>query len=303
MKFEITILGCGGALPTLEQNPSSQIIEYSNKFYLIDCGEGTQVQLRKYKKSILKINQIFISHLHGDHYFGIFGLLTTMHLLGRTKELNLYADAKIKEIIEVNLRASYTVLSYQIIYHDISKAGHTKIFEDKHIEVYTIPLKHRISCHGFLFKEKPLPRNMIKHKIDQYQIPHYELNNIKAGADYIDHNGQVIQNKELTTDPPPSRSYAYCSDTAYYKSIIDIIKGVNALYHESTFEEMDIDKAKKTYHSTAKQAAKIALQANVNQLFLGHYSARYNDLTTLFEEAKSIFSNVYLSETGTIINL
>ncbi len=293
-KFEVIILGSGSALPTLKKRPTSQLVHYSNKYFLIDCGEGTQVQLRKAKVSFLKINNIFISHLHGDHYFGLVGLISSMHLLGRVADLNVYAPAELKEIIYIQLRASYTQLRFKLVFHELASKETEQIFEDKNLKVHTIPLKHKIYTNGFLLKEKPRTRKMKAEKLKFYEIPHYKIDGIKQGDDFVTENGETIDNNKLTFPPEESRSYAFCSDTAYREKIIPIIKGVTMLYHETTFLEKDSELAKKTLHSTAKQAGSIAKQAEVGKLLIGHFSARYNeeDYPSFIEEVKQEFENV-----------
>jgi ribonuclease Z len=297
-KFELTVLGSGSALPTIKKRPTSQLIHYSNKYFLIDCGEGTQVQLRKAKISFLKINHIFISHLHGDHYFGLVGLISSMHLLGRVADLHIYAPKELQEIIELQMRASYTQLRFTIHYTKLDSKESELILDDKNIQVFTIPLKHKILTNGFLFKEKPRLRKVKAEKLDFYEIPHYKIQKIKEGEDYQLPNGEVIANSILTFPPEQARSYAFCSDTAYREKIIPIIEGVDVLYHETTFLEKELELAKKTSHSTALHAALIAKQAKVKQLLIGHFSARYNeeDYPQFIEEVKQKFENVEIAE-------
>lgn len=292
-------------MPTVKKRPSAQIINYGNKYYLVDCGEGTQVQLRKQKISLLKINHIFISHLHGDHYFGLIGLVNSMHLLGRTKELHLYAPKGMKEIINVQLNAANARLNYKIHHHELTDKASVCIYDEKGFEVHTVPLKHRIYTNGFLFKEKPLPRKMKQEKIAAYQIPHYKINEIKEGADFIDEEGEVVPNEHLTFPAEPSLSYAYCSDTAYKEDVATIIQGVNAVYHEATFLESEKDLAKKTFHSTVKQTATIASKSKAKALYIGHFSARYNTehYPQFLKEAKEIFENTLIANEGDIIKL
>jgi ribonuclease Z len=297
-KFEVTILGSGSALPTLKKRPTSQLVHYSNKYFLIDCGEGTQVQLRKAKVSFLKINHIFISHLHGDHYFGLVGLISSMHLLGRVADLHVYAPAELKEIIYIQLHASYTQLRFKLEFHELASKESELVFEDKNLEVHTIPLKHKIYTNGFLLKEKPRPRKIKAEKLDFYAIPHYKIDRIKQGDDFVTEEGKIILNDKLTFPSEEARSYAFCSDTAYREKIISIIKGVTMLYHETTFLENEIDLARKTAHSTAKQAALIANKAGVGKLLIGHFSARYNeeDYSRFIQEANQEFENVVIVE-------
>jgi len=297
-KFEVTILGSGSALPTIYKRPTSQLVHYSNKYYLIDCGEGTQVQLRKAKISFLKINHIFISHLHGDHYFGLIGLISSMHLLGRVADLNIHAPKEMEEIINVQLHASYTKLRFKINYTVLESKESELIMEDKNMQVSTIPLKHKILTNGFLFKEKPIPRKAKAEKLKFHEVPHYEIQNIKAGADFVKPNGEVIANNILTFPPEDSRSYAFCSDTAFREKIIPIIENVNVLYHETTFLNKEQPLAKKTFHSTAQQSGSIAKKAKAGKLLIGHFSARYEEKHHLefINEVNLEFENVEITK-------
>lgn len=296
-KFEVTILGSGSALPTIQKRPTSQVVHYSNKYYLVDCGEGTQVQLRKAKISFLKINNIFISHLHGDHYFGLVGLISSMQLLGRVGDLNIHAPKELEEIINVQLRASYTQLRFKINYTILESKESELIMEDKNMKVFTIPLKHGILTNGFLFQEKPIPRKAKAEKLKFYEVPHYEIQKIKAGADFTTLEGKVIANNVLTFPPEKSRSFAFCSDTAFREKIIPTIENVSLLYHETTFLDKEIGLAKKTFHSTAKQAGNIAKQANAGKLLIGHFSARYDEKhhQNFIEEVQAEFENVEIT--------
>lgn len=296
--FEVTILGSGSALPTLKKRPTAQLVHYSNKYFLVDCGEGTQVQLRKAKVSFLKIGHILISHLHGDHYFGLIGLISSMHLLGRVADLHVYAPLDLQEIIQVQLRASFTQLRYKLIFHELASKESEIIFEDKNLEIHTIPLKHKILTNGFLIKEKPRPRKAKSDKLKFYEVPHYKIDGIKMGDDFVTSEGELIPNNKLTFPAEESRSYAFCSDTAYREKIVPLIEGVDVLYHETTFLEKESALAKKTYHSTAKQAGSIARQAQVGKLLIGHFSARYTDenYNHFIEEVRTEFQNVEISE-------
>jgi ribonuclease Z len=296
--FEVTILGSGSALPTLKKRPTSQLVQYSNKYLLIDCGEGTQVQLRKAKVSYIKISHIFISHLHGDHYFGLVGLISSMHLLGRVADLYLYAPAELKEIINLQLRASNTQLRFNLVFTELASKETELIYENKDLEVHTIPLKHKILTNGFLIKETPRPRKIKAEKLKFYEVPHYKIDGIKFGEDFVTPEGETVPNEKFTFPPEKARSYAFCSDTAYREKIIPIIKGATMLYHETTFLERDSALAKKTFHSTAKQAGSIAKQSEVGKLLIGHFSARYteNDNTQFIAEVKQEFQNVEIAE-------
>ena len=303
MSFEITILGCGSASPTSFRNPSAQVVQVQERLFLIDCGEGTQVQIRRNKIRMQKINHIFISHLHGDHYFGLVGLLSTFHLLGRDKELHVYGPEDLKNIIYTQLKASKTYLKYELHFHPLNFDTKQLLFEDKRVEVYSFPMRHSIDVCGFLVQEKVKPRKINRKAVDAFEVPLYELNNIKEGAAYIMDDGGIVDNSKLTFDPNPSISYAYCSDTSYYPSIAESIQNVSLLYHEATFAK-DLGKlAKQTRHSTAEQAALIAKEANAKQLLIGHYSARYIDLNVLLDEAKEVFVNTLLASDGMKISL
>ena len=294
--FDLTILGCSSATPTSSRNPTAQILNHAERYFLIDCGEATQIQLRKFKFKMQRIDHIFISHLHGDHYLGLPGLLGSMHLLGRDKELHIYSPPGLEEIITVSHHHSKSHLNYKLVFHTIESQA--RIFEDDKLTVDTIPMNHRIPCYGFLFREKPNLRNIIKEKIEQYNIPVQEIPHIKVGKDFISAEGKKILNAELTTDPLPPRSYAYCSDTLYNESYIEQIKNVDMLYHEATFGSEMAERAKETHHCTAKEAGMIAQKANVKKLIIGHYSARYRDLAPLLAEAKEVFQNTVLAVEG-----
>lgn len=296
--FELTILGCSSATPTSTRNPTAQLLNIAERFFLIDCGEATQIQLRKFKLKFQRINHIFISHLHGDHYLGLIGLLSSMHLLGRTVDLHLYCPPELEEIIEVQFKHSQTYLRFKIVYHHHKFIANDLIFEDNKVEVRTILLNHRIPCCGFLFTEKPLLANISKETIQKYDIPVEQILAIKGGADFITTGGELIPNSKLVSNKFKPRSYAYCSDTCYDERIIEFIKGVDLLYHEATFLNEMLPRAKETYHSTALQAATIAQKAEVHQLMIGHYSARYRELQPLLDEAQTVFSNTILSIEG-----
>jgi len=298
MKFEITILGCGSAIPTLLRNPTSQVVNVMERYMMIDCAEGTQVQLRKYKVAFQKIDHIFISHLHGDHYLGLVGLISSVHLFGRNKTLHIYGPKELEQIIFSQLKASKSSLCYLIEFHPLVSDSSELIYEDSIVEVYTIPLKHRIYCNGFLFKEKPKERRLSKELIEKYNIPVEMMPKLKRGEAWGSYS-----NAELTLPANRSRSYAYCSDTAYSESIIPIIQNVDVLYHESTFLEDMSKRAKSTFHSTAKQAASIAQLSNSKLLLLGHYSARYKSNKEFENEAKEIHDNVKAVEDGDTISI
>ncbi len=296
--FELTILGCSSATPTSKRNPTAQLLNIAERFFLIDCGEGTQIQLRKFKLKFQRINHIFISHLHGDHYLGLMGLLSSMHLLGRTADMHLYCPAELQEIIEVQFKHSHSYLNYQIIYHGHKYISNDLIFEDERVEVRTIVLNHRVPCCGFIFTEKPLLANITKEIIHEYQLNVEEILAIKGGSDLRRTGQELIKNEDLVVSRNQPRKYAYCSDTCYDERILEFIKGADLLYHEATFLHDMLDRAKETFHTTALQAGKIATMAEVKQLMIGHYSARYKDLGPLLEEAGSEFANTILAVEG-----
>ncbi len=301
--FSVQILGCGSALPTTLHNPSSQLVDVNGKLFMIDCGEGTQLQMRKLGARMGKLHSIFISHLHGDHVFGLPGLISSLGLLGRTAELTIYAHQEIEQFLNPILSFFCKNLSYNVRLVLLKRKGYNLVYENKSISIYSFPLKHRIASTGFLIKEKEKMRHMKREMIDFYKVPIREINNIKCGADFTTSEGELIPNERLTTPASPSRSYAYCSDTAYDESIVPHIKGVDVLYHEATFKESEIVRATKTAHSTAKQAAEIATLAEVKKLVIGHFSSRYTDLNPLLEEAKALFPHTELAYEGKIIEL
>lgn len=303
MSFKITILGSSGALPAYGRFTSCQLVEIQNRHFLVDCGEGAQMQLMKLQANFHRIDHIFISHLHGDHFLGLMGLIFTMHLQRRTNELHIYSHRGLDEIITTQFRYSQSVPNFNIVFHRLEKDVREVIFEDDVLTVETIPLRHRIRCSGFLFKEKIKPRRIDKTKLPE-GLPLLQVANLKKGHDITDAEGNVLyKNADLTFDPRKSRSYAYCSDTAYNENMIDQIRDVDMLYHEATFEEDEAQKAAETFHSTARQAATIALKANAKGLLLGHFSARYKDLTPILKEAHATFENAHLAVEGDVFTL
>ena len=296
--MQLTILGCYAATPRTITNPTSQVLEIKNRMFLIDCGEGTQVQLRKNKIKFSKINQIFISHLHGDHFFGLIGLISTFSLLGRTTDLHVYGPKGIKEIILLQLKLSNSWTNYGLYFHELESDESVTVFEDEKVLVKTIPLKHRVYTNGFLFQEKVGERKLNMDAVLNYEIESCYYQKIKNGKDITLEDDRIIPNSELTFDPIPPKSYGFCSDTVYYEAVIPIIENVDVLYHESTFLESEEGLAQKTLHSTAKEAARIALKANVKQLILGHYSTRYESINLFKEEAETIFPEVLSAEEG-----
>ncbi|WP_298308985.1 ribonuclease Z [Flavobacterium sp.] len=296
--MKLTILGCYAATPRTISNPTSQVLEIKNRVFLIDCAEGTQVQLRKSKVKFSKINHIFISHLHGDHFYGLVGLISTFMLLNRESDLTVYGPKGIKEIILLQLRASDSYTGYNLYFHELESNESETIFEDDRVVVKTIPLNHRIYTNGFLFQEKNIERKLNVEAVENYEIDKVYFNKIKYGGDITLDNGTIIPNSELTFDPQVAKSYAFCSDTMYDESIIPLIENVDYLYHESTFLESEAHLSERTMHSTAKQAATIALKAKVKHLILGHYSTRYGNIEYFKTEAQTIFPNVLLADDG-----
>lgn len=300
MRFELTILGCNSAIPAYDRHPSAQVLNIHEKLFLIDCGEGTQIQMNRYDIRRNRINQIFISHLHGDHIFGLMGLLTSYSLSGRTEPLAIFSPSGLQEMIEVQIKHTQSFLSYPVDFIVVDPRESILIFEDDSVEVRSIPLKHRVPTTGYLFQEKPRPLNIIGSQIEKYAIPFSAIEEIKQGKDYITAKGVVIDNQELTLAPIIPRSFAYCSDTIYLESIVPIIKGVDLLYHETTFMHDRLEQAVKTMHTTVLQAAQIAEKAEVGKLITGHYSSRYLNLNELLEEAKTVFEQTVLGLEGEV---
>jgi ribonuclease Z len=298
MAFSLTILGSGAAIPLTHRNPSAQLLNVRENLFLLDCSEGTQVQLRRNHVRLQKIGHIFITHLHGDHYFGLMGLITTLHLLGRENEMHIYAYHQLQELIELHLKASQTVLRYPLHFHAIDPEKHEKILDHEVAEVYSIPMKHNFPTCGFLIREKQKKLNIRKEFIEGKDLKHEDFRKIKDGEDYIDEKGKQYRNEDITHPPVMPRSYAYCTDTAYDEDIVPMIKDVDLLYHEATFMEDRKSDAEAKFHSTAAQAATIAKMANARQLVIGHYSARYKELDDLLGEAKAIFPETVLAQDG-----
>ncbi|MBT8237808.1 MAG: ribonuclease Z [Croceitalea sp.] len=296
--MKLNILGCYSATPRTLTNPTAQLLEIKSHLFLIDCGEGTQVQLRKSKLKFSRVRHIFISHLHGDHFFGLPGLISTFRLLGREAELHIYGPKGIKEAITLLLKLGDSWTNFPLLFHELESKEQETLFEDDNVIVQTIPLDHRVYTNGFLFSEKPAPRNLNIKVIQKLKIDRSQFNNIKMGKDVIMDDGTKILNSALTFDPPQTKSYAFCSDTAYNEQLIPMIKGVDALYHESTFLDSEHHLTTKTKHCTAKQAATIAKKAEVGCLILGHYSTRYKSIELFKEEAVTVFDQVELAEDG-----
>lgn len=300
-QMKLTILGCGSALPQKNHNHTSQILEMRNKEFMIDCGEGTQTRIRQYHVKATRLNHIFISHLHGDHCFGLIGFISTQGMLGRTADLEIHSHPDLVRLMTPWIDYFCSDFPFQIKFHPFSPFKSELIYEDRSVKVTTIPLKHRVSSSGFLFQEKQGERHIKKDMADAYNVPIRCLKELKAGMDYVTPEGEVIPNSRLTTDPTPAKSYAYCSDTAYTEKIIPLIEGVDCLYHESTFLSDDQARIAATLHSSAAQAATIAKKAGVGKLILGHYSARYDSSAPFLEEAKKIFDNTYAAKDGDVI--
>lgn len=302
-KFEVHILGCGSALPTTRHLATSQVINIREKLFMIDCGEGAQVQLRKSRLKFSRLNHIFISHLHGDHCFGLMGLISTFGMLERTANLHIHCHADLQRILEPQIEFFCKGMPYNVVFEQFNPGEQTVIYDDRSVSVETIPLRHRIPCCGFLFREKPTPNHIRRDMIDFYQIPIYLINRIKNGEDYVLEDGTVIPNARLTIPSDPPRSYAYCSDTCYLPHICEQIKGCDLLFHEATFADADAKRAKETFHTTAPQAAEIAKAAQVKKLVIGHYSARYEDESILLKEASEIFPQTILAQENLKIEL
>ena len=300
-EFNINILGCGSALPTTRHLATSQIVDLRDKLYMIDCGEGTQVQMRRMRVRFGRLAHIFISHLHGDHCFGLPGLISTLGMLGRTGELVVHGPKEVETYLRPVMDLFCRGMEFEVRFNPVDTRSHSLVMEDRSLSVYSIPLKHRIPTCGYLFTEKPKEAHIIREMTDFYQVPVRCMKDIKQGQDYVTPEGEVVPNSRLTRPAAPPKRYAFCSDTAYNRSIIPIIEGADLLYHEATFAECDLARAKETFHSTARQAAEIARDAHVKRLVIGHYSARYEDLSELHREAEAVFPGTILGNEGTVI--
>lgn len=298
MRFEVTILGSSSATPIYNRNPTSQVLNINERLYLVDCGEGTQQQMLRFDVRGSRIDHIFISHLHGDHYLGLIGFLSSLHLNGRKKALKLFGPLHLKEIIDLQFKYSETVLQYEILFYPTDPKNRQVILDNEDVIVETIPLDHRIECTGFLFKEKKRLRKLIKEELERVGIPVEYYTALKKGADYTDNQGKVYKNDTLTTDSAEPKIYVYCSDTKYDERYFDQIKNADLLYHEATFLHNMLDRANETHHTTALQAAEIAVKTNAKNLLIGHFSARYKMLDELLDEAKSVFPNTGLAIEG-----
>ena len=301
--FKVHILGCGSALPTLRHFPSAQVVEVRGKLFLMDCGEGTQIQLRRSKLRFTKISAVFISHLHGDHCFGLIGLLSTFGLLGRTAKLTVYSPAALATVMQQQMDTFCRDLEYEVDFIPVDTMVQQVVYEDRSLTVETIPLEHRVKCCGYLFREKSTLPHIRRDITDFYGIPVSQFDNIKAGADWTTAEGEVVANSRLTTPADAPRAYAYCSDTRYIPTLHERLKGVTTLYHESTYGEDNHLRAEKYFHSTAREAAMVARQAGVCQLLLGHYSSRYEDEQVLLREAQEIFPNSRLTDENEVFDV
>lgn len=293
--FKIHILGCGSALPTLRHYASSQVIEIRDKAFMVDCGEGTQVQLRRKRIHFNKISAVFLTHLHGDHCFGMPGMVSSFGMLGRTAPLHVYATAEYEPMLRSQLEMFCHGLDYEVVFHPVDTTRQYVVYENRSLTVMSIPLHHRVPCCGYLFREKPTLPHIRRDMIDFYNIPVAERNNIKNGADWVTPDGEVIPNSRLTMSADKPRAYAYCSDTKFIPTLYKLLEDVDVLYHEATYCQEDIKRANLYHHSTAAQAATVAKQANVGRLLLGHFSARYDDERILLDEAREVFPKSFLT--------
>ncbi len=296
--FDVHILGCGSALPTARHKPSAQVVNLREKLLLLDCGEGTQEQWRRSGLGWQKLGHVFITHAHGDHVFGLPGLISTMGLMGRTAGLHIYGPAELKPYIDVVLSCFCQLLSYEVTFHVVDTRKHAVVFEDRSMRVWTLPLQHRTPCAGYLIEEKPGLPHIRREMIDHYGVPTWAINRIKQGDDWQMDDGTVVPHSQLTSPPDPVRRYAYCTDTMYIPQLASLVEGVDLLYHEATYSSEDAVRASKYGHSTATDAARLAKDAAAKRLMIGHYSARYDDETVLLNEAKAIFPNTILAKEG-----
>ncbi|MCL6101870.1 MAG: ribonuclease Z [Bacteroidetes bacterium] len=301
--FSVTILGSSSALPTAQRFPTSQVVRFNEQLFLVDCGEGAQIQLRKFGFKMGRINHIFISHLHGDHIYGLPGMISSLVLYGKKGELHIHAHSDLQLMMEGMMKFMNEITDLKVIYHPLNFRRTSVIFEDRKIRITSFPLKHRVSCCGFLFQELPTELHLDKHALERYDVPVSQRSNIKNGADLILAGGSVIPNKELTLPANPTRSYAFCTDTIFKKDIVSIIAGADLLYHEATFSGDLADLARKTFHSTSVQAAELAKLAGVKKLVIGHFSSRYKSVSSLLEEARAIFPETLAANDGDCYDL
>lgn len=293
--FRVSILGCGSALPTLRHCASSQVVELRDKKFMVDCGEGTQMQLRRARIGFNSIRAVFISHIHGDHCFGLIGMISTFGLQGRTAPLQIHAPKELGEVLDTQLRLFCAHLDYEVTFHAVDPSAQNVVYEDNSLQVETIPLQHRMPCCGYIFREKPTLPHIRRDMIDYLKIPVSQISNIKSGADWVREDGTVVPNKRLVSPADRPRAYAYCSDTRYVPTLHERMEGIDTLYHESTYGDDDTQLAEKYCHSTARQAALVARAAGVRRLLLGHYSSRYDDESILLRQAREVFPESYLT--------
>lgn len=293
--MKVTVIGCGSALPTMHHNNAAQVVEVDGHLYLIDCGEGTQVWLRRSKLAFSRISAIFITHIHGDHVFGLIGLISSFNLLDRDKPLHVFAPKELEEFLNLQIKLFCREMGYEVIFHAVDTTRKQVIFEDEKVTVKSLPLNHRMPCSGFIFSEKQKLPHIKREMIDFYKVPNYKINDIKHGLDFVAEDGEVVPYTRLTTPAKKPRTYAYCSDTKYIPELYKQLEEVDVLYHEATYANDRQDQAAKYYHSTAEEAAKVARDADVERLYIGHYSQRYNDEDILLKEAKAVFPETYLT--------
>lgn len=296
--FKVYILGCGSALPTQKHMPTSQIVEIRGKMFMVDCGEGVQMSLRRSHIHFNRISCVFLSHLHGDHCFGLIGMLSTFGLLGRTAPIHIYAPNEFEPMLKSQLEMFCAGMDYEVFFHVVETHKHQVIYEDRSLTIESIPLEHRTKCCGFLFREKPTLPHIDREMVDFYGVPQSQFGNIKMGMDWTTPDGDVIPNARLTKPADPPRSYAFCSDTKYMPNLHQLLKDVNVIYHESTYDKSDEERARKYYHSTSEQAAMVARDSHAGHLLLGHFSARYEDESGILQEARQIFKNTTLCNEG-----
>ena len=301
--FKVHVLGCGSALPTLRHYASSQLVEVRDHVLMLDCAEGTQMQLRKCRVRFTKLSHVFITHLHGDHCFGLIGMISTFGLLGRTAKLHIHGPKELGPELDRQIKFYTHDLGYEVVFYPVDTTQHQVIYEERSLTVESIPLEHRMPCCGYLIREKQNLPHIRRDMMDCYGIPASQFMNIKNGADWTTEDGEVIPNSRLVTPADPARSYAYISDTRYLPHLHELLKGVSTLYHESTYGDDRLQSAEKYMHSTARQAAMVARDAGVGKLMLGHYSSRYEDETILLQEARSVFENSFLSSEKEVIDV
>lgn len=294
--FSVTILGNNSAVPAYDRHPTSQVVSTNYYTFLVDCGEGTQIQMMRYKIRRSRISHIFISHLHGDHFFGLAGLITSFGLLGRTQDLHVYSPGPLKEIIEMQLQAGDSVLPYNLYFHKISNAG--VLVNEPRMKVECFPTSHRIECYGFKFTEKKKPRKLNPEKAKEYEVPAAFYDRLQEGEDYTTQLGKLVKNEWVTTEAPPGKVYAYCGDTKYEEKLLKHIRGADLVYHETTYLDNKRDVAESRFHSTSKQAAELAVKAGAKKLLIGHFSSRYEKLEEFEAEARSVFEQTFIAEEG-----